>query len=203
MLLEGPRRPECSFAHRPVRLWALELNDPSASVRAKATESVRSFGPDAIPDLVGLLRTPDPVLARPVKALARRAPTTVSSALLSLNNPYQAGAKRAAAALALRIMGTNAQRAVPDLRRALNDDQTVSWHAALALAELGPEGLRALRQALPTAGLPQASFISYALSTQGPNASNSNAVGSLSSVPQNGPGELAEKADNALSRIGQ
>lgn len=162
-----PRRPEPLFEGKPITAWAIELNSPAADVRNQAALMISRFSSNQIPPLVRMLHTPDPVLARPVAALASRMPNRIGAGLFRIVNPFEARARRAAAAQALRTMGPGAMAALPDLREAMQSDSTVAWHAALALSQLGEPGTEALMAALSEAAPLQRGFACYALGSQG------------------------------------
>ena len=172
----------------------------SSGTHQEAERAILGLGSNAVPCLVRLLRTPNPVLATPFKAIGRRA-NRVRQALYRVVNPFSASAQRAAAAQALRDLGPQAEAALPALTNALRDDQTVSWYAALALAQFGQRGIAALTNALPRSGPEQAGFVCYALGSQGPSASN--AIPALARVMEEGSPELGEKAARALGDIGR
>jgi HEAT repeat protein len=192
-------QPEPTYEGKTVSAWALALN--IATTRPAADELFRKIGTNAVPALVRMLQTRDPLLARPLRALGRRLPDRLSRGMFRIVDPYDAGRKRAAAAAALRIVGARAQAALPTLQSALRDNETISWHAALTLAELGPPGLAALTNALPAARMPQAGFICYALGSQGVSASN--AVPALAATLRSGSPQAAEPAAHALASIGR
>ena len=119
-------RPEPIYAGKPVSHWALELSNPSAADRERAASVIRAMGPDAVAPLVHLLRTPDPLFATPVRQIGWRLPRPAQQFLFRIVDPFSAPARRAAAAQAFRILGTNAQHAVPKLQNALLDEKTVA-----------------------------------------------------------------------------
>ena len=192
--------PQISFQGRPVPICALDLNSASALTRENAAQAIRQFGTNAVPNLVQLLQARDPILARPFETIGGRAPYWIRRMLFRVLDPTAAPAKRMAAAQALRIMGQSAQAALPALRQALQDEQTVAWHAALALAELGEPGIVALTQGLAETQPAQRGMVCYALETQGRSASN--AVPALVRVLEKAPAETAKKAAAALAAVG-
>jgi HEAT repeat protein len=191
--------PEQIYDGKPTSAWALALN--LANTRLQAEQVLRKADSNAVPDLVRMLQTPDPLLARPVKALGRHLPTKAGQGVFRVMDPFAAAAKRTAAAEALRMIGPHAEAALPALQKALLDNDAVSWHAAQALAEFGPTGLVALTNALPKAAPSQAGFICYALGTQGPAASN--AIPLLVAELRSGRAQPAESAARALSAMGR
>lgn len=200
LALLWPRPSEPLFEGKAITAWAAELNSPSAEVRNQAALVISRFTSNQVPPLVRLLHTPDPVLARPISAIASRMPPRISSGLYRIVNPFEARARRAAAAQALRIMGTQAAPALPDLRAALQSDSTAAWHAALALAQLGAPGLDTLAQALAETPPMQQGFVCYAIGSQG--AAASNAVPALARILRSGDTQVVDKAASALANIG-
>jgi HEAT repeat protein len=199
LLARRPAPPEPVYQGKPLSAWVMALN--SAGSRDRAEEVIRSSGSNAVPSLVRMLRTPDPVLARPVRAFGRHAPNRLSRMLYRAVDPFSAPARRALAAQALRVLGPQAQAALPALTDALAGDQTVSWHAALTLAQFGQVGVDALLAALPRSRPEQAGYICYALGTQGYSATN--AVPALAALVETAPPQLAEQAANALGALGK
>jgi HEAT repeat protein len=199
LMLRRPPMPEPTYGAKPLSAWLRALN--VAGTEEEAEHAILSFGSNAVPALVYLLRTPDPVLARPVQAIGRRSPMRMSRLLYRLVNPFAAPAQRAQAARALRTLGPQAQAALPALTNALRDDQTVSWYAALALAQFGGPGITALTNALPSSSPEQARCICYALGTQGMSASN--AIPALARLIETGPPSVAETAARALTQVGR
>ena len=194
-----PRGP--IYYGKPVVEWALDLNSPSLKVRQEATTNIATFDADALPTPPSCsLADPDPVFAHMVRLVGWHAPQKVTRSLFRMANPYDAPMKRAAAAQALRLMGTRAAPALPALTRALEDDKTVSWHAALALSQFGEDGVKALTGKLDAASPAQAGFICYALSTMGRTASNAAPalVRQLGAKDSN----VVERAGTALGAIG-
>jgi HEAT repeat protein len=202
LLMAGRRStvPDVLFDGRPVSAWALDLNSPSALVRDQAQDASRRFDSNALPALVQLLRTPDPVLARPAKAMARWLPRKMQAFVFRVVNPFEAPARRAAGAQALRWMGSRAAAALPDLRNSLRDDQTAAWYAALALAQMGEPGTTTLAAALAEVPPAQEAFVCYALSTQGVAASN--AIPALAALLEKGEPQTSGKAASTLVSLG-
>ena len=192
--------PEAIVRGRPVADWILALDSPAAAEREKAGQEIAQWAPDLAPSLVLLLRTPDPVLAKPMKAASWRLPGRVRAAFFQILDPYEARRVRAAAAHALRLMGTNSHAALDALSAAIHDDPAVAWHAALALANLGKSGIEVLSQAVSTTEPTQTRFACYALGTQRQKASN--AIPALSAALRTRSLDVAEKAASALSSIG-
>lgn len=196
---QSPSTPEVIYEGRSVSAWALDLISPSAATRKTATETIAQLNSNAVPALVRLLRTPDPVLARAARAVSWRLPNRHRGGIVRLLNPFEAPANRTAAAQALLIMSPHAQSALPALSNAVHWDGTASWHAALALARLGEPGTAALVAALSNAPPAQRGYVCYALSTKGEAASN--AIPALLRVLQTDTPEVAEKAAQALSNM--
>jgi HEAT repeat protein len=195
----APPEPLCQG--KTISAWAVDsLVSPVAQDREQASKVLRESGTNALPSLIRVLRTPDPVLAKPARFLGRHLPDKLSRALFRIVNPLEAPRQRAAAAQALRLLGPEAAPALPYLSRALGDEPTVAWYAALCLAQLGPPGTIALGEGLSPVHRPQADFICYALSTQGSAASNS--IPALSRLLQHSSPDLTQKAAAALAAMG-
>ncbi|MFO1500360.1 MAG: HEAT repeat domain-containing protein [Verrucomicrobiota bacterium] len=198
--LRSPPRPAPLVQGRPLSAWALDLNSPSASARENAAHLIGQLEADAVPTFVALLRTPEPLLARPVRWIGWRLPARLRDRLFRVADPSASAARRIAGAHALRIMGPRAEPALPALARALRADGTTAWHAALALAQLGQPGITALSGALLQISPANCGFACYALRTLGQSASN--AVPALGQVLQTREVASAEPAARALTAIG-
>lgn len=204
LIARQSQEPELLFDGKLVSSWALQLNSPSAASRDEAEKEVRNFDTDAVPALVRMLRTPDPILAKPLRVTQPVLPRRLAHALARSVDPFQAPLKRASAAQALRLMGPKAGGALKDLAHALRGGGTASWHASLALSGLGSPGIDELSRSLaPSAGLSDSSlgFVCYALGTQGATASN--AIPGLATLLQSGRPPVAEKAAAALATMGK
>ncbi len=197
---ERPTPAEPVYCGKSVSSWALDLNSPSEPTRDAAKLNIQAFGDDAVPSLVRMLQTPNPIFGRPIRAVGTRLPRTASTFLFRLVNPFRAPAMRAAAAHAIGLMGPSAQAAVPALTKALHDEKTVAWYSALALAKRGNPGVQALVQSLTNTAPDQCGFVCYALSTQGVTASN--AVPLLAKLLETGRSDVSEQAGLALSNVG-
>lgn len=197
----GPA-PDALYQGKPAAEWALELNSPLAATRAKAAEVIRTLGPDAAPPLIKLLRTPDPALAAPLRAIGNHLPARMSRRMLAAVRPSEARQKRASAAQALSLMGAKAQGAVPMLTRALADDQTVAFQAALALAHMGEPGVKALTESISSGARMPCASLGYACSALGTTDTiPSNAIPALITVMQTGCEDAANRAATSLGAM--
>jgi HEAT repeat protein len=133
-----------------VSTWALALAGPAPTERAK--EVIKSFGPEAVPDLIRMLRTKDSILSRPLQAIGPKLTGRVNARLRRIFKIDETFQRRYTAAMALGLMGTNAKAALPALLEALRDpSMSVSATAALDLAGLGTASLpgRSQRSTIP------------------------------------------------------
>jgi HEAT repeat protein len=179
--------------------WTLDLNSPSADKRDESQRIIAHLNTNAIPDLVHLLRTPHPVLAKPVKFIGWRLPARTRNTLFRWIDPDAGRGKRIAAAYALKLMGTSAQPALSSLREALRDEPAVAWHAAQALSNFGQPGVNALARAIFDLEPAQAALACYALGMCHEGASN--AIPVLAFALQSGHPMVAEKAAGALGAM--
>jgi len=128
---------------KPVSDWAMALLGPAPTEPAQAV--FKSLGPEAVSDLVDMLRTKDSLLKQPVSAMASALPPRLGVKVqhfFGLNEPVQ---RRIGAVTALRLMGTNAVPAIPALLDALHDrDVRVSMSAAMVLGQVAPDSLTGL-----------------------------------------------------------
>jgi HEAT repeat protein len=147
IFLAIPSRSELVVNGKPVSEWALALAGPAPTEPARAV--IQKFGPEAVPDLVRMLRTKDSLFARPVRVLGPKLPRRLHARLRRLFQVDHTVQRRYTAAMALGLMGTNAAPALPALVQALRDEtMTVSMTAALDLGRLGTISLPGLMSAL-------------------------------------------------------
>ena len=142
-----PQRPELIVQGKSVSNWAMELRGPAPIEPAEKV--IRSLGPEAVPDLVRMLRTRDSFFARPIIFLEPKLPARATRALENSFKPHEAAQQRLGAALALGLMRTNAAAAAPDLLRALRDrDASVRFVSGMTLGRIGTNSLPGLIAAL-------------------------------------------------------
>jgi HEAT repeat protein len=124
-----------SYHGKSIKAWALQLGASPRS-RAEATEAFKALGTNAVPGLVRLLQTRDSLWRQATWRLAPRLPAKARQAIIQ--NMRAAVMIRTAAARSLRVIGPEAQAAVPALARALREDEAqLRWEAAGALGAIG------------------------------------------------------------------
>ncbi len=151
VFLLTPREKMAVVQGRQTSDWAMDLLGPAPIEPAENV--VRSFPAELAPDMVKLLRHHDSLLREPINSITRFLPRRLGVALHRTFKPNQPARHRLAAVLALRLMGTNAVTATPELSRALRDpDGNIRMYAAMALTQVGPVGIPRLIQALDDPG---------------------------------------------------
>lgn len=126
--------------------WATRLAwPPDQQSRDEATAALRALGTNALPLLRHRLAQREPFLRTARVWLAARLPGQMGRVLTKNLKPISYAAIRTTAANGLKVLGTNAAPAVPDLIRAMHGpDREVMWSAATALGETGGTGALAL-----------------------------------------------------------
>ena len=132
---------------------AAALKDQEPAVAYSAAEALAKIGPGAIEAAVALAealtdrrrppREPGSMAASALKAMGPAAAPTVPLLvkLIGYDDPEYEGSidVRLRAIDVLAAVGAAARQAVPDLRRAMKqEDRAVRWHAATALGMIGP-----------------------------------------------------------------
>ncbi|HWV98109.1 MAG TPA: HEAT repeat domain-containing protein [Candidatus Acidoferrum sp.] len=119
--------------------------EPQAS---NAIAALHAMGPEAIPDLVRLLKAGDPFLQKTARSLFRQLPTPMAWLVSPYVNRVPATWIRRSAARSLGVIGPAARVAVPELLQALrHPDQGLAWEAATTLGRMGRVSLPGLLEA--------------------------------------------------------
>lgn len=127
--------------------WALLLLGPAPTAPAEAV--INGLGPEAAPFFGGMLHTKDSPLKKPLDRLTPWLPRKAGLRLERIVRPEDGARKRLAGAMALKHLGTNAAPALADLVTALHSmEPNVSMVAGIALAQIGPDSVPGLAQAL-------------------------------------------------------
>jgi len=136
-----------SYRGKSIKAWALQLSTASPQSRAEAAAAFKGLGTNAVPGLVRLLEARDSLWRQAIWRLAPRLPRRARQAISQ--NIHTAVGIRMAAAQSLRVLGPEAQAAVPALAKALREDEArVRWEAAGALGSIGGSARAELGTAL-------------------------------------------------------
>jgi HEAT repeat protein len=126
---------------------AAALGDPSLRVRHHAAVALGKIGPEAkpvVPALTKALRDADDVAICAALALVQIDPAAIETAVPALIGALERGMDSRSAAEALARLGPAAKRAVPSLRRALEEGAAdARKFAAVALGCIGPDAAQA------------------------------------------------------------
>lgn len=116
--------------------WAFQLYGPIE--REEATAAFQQLGERAVPDLVRMLRTRDPLLAKVLYPPPDWLPRPLQRLIRRTIRPTDASSRRQVAAHAAAALGPKAAPAVPALGVLLQgDNQDERWVAATALGRIG------------------------------------------------------------------
>jgi HEAT repeat protein len=189
-----------TFQDKTVSAWAFQLYGPID--REKAAQAFQQLGEQAVPDLVRMLRTKDPFLAKVLHPPPPWLPVRVRMLLLRGFHPADASARRLVAANALGALGPKAAPAAPALGAMLtgrNVDER--WEAARALGRMGTTNaveicITVLRGNHPNLHHPAI----YALGEMGTNAAL--ALPELLACLRHDQEVVRTSASHTLSRIG-
>jgi hypothetical protein len=167
-------RPAASVRYqgKSIQEWAAELyakqtlgstNDPAAAFVA--------MGTTAVPELRRLVHLREPLADKYLLPHVRRLPVKVRVYLLQKFKPGRTLEYRLGAIRALGIIGPDARAAIPDLLRAVQDDDArIRWVAAQTVSQLGPEAVMALLPLTTNANMTVRHAAVYALGEARTNA---------------------------------
>jgi HEAT repeat protein len=128
-----------------IPLFVRMMEDAEASVRLRAIHALAEFGPEAVPALVEALKNKEAAYWAAL-ALAEIGPDAADAVepLVELARSDDRSEVKAEAFLALGAVGAAAAPAVPELLKAIDDeDTTVHLAATYALGLIGPEARQA------------------------------------------------------------
>lgn len=165
------KRPrELVFQGKPVSAWAFQLYGPVE--RDAAAVVFKELGERAVPDLVRMLRTRDPLLAKPLYPPPDWLPRPLQLLIRRTIRPTDASSRRLVAAHAVAALGPKAAPAVPALGILFNGGtQDERWVAATALGRIGTaEAVQVCVAALRGTNLNLHHPAVYALGEMGTNA---------------------------------
>jgi hypothetical protein len=141
---------ETRLLGKSVRAWAFASIGPHPQERKSAAEVLGAAGERALPDLIRMVRTPDPPLTPLLRLAQDRLPEFLVRYLRSRVRPADASAARMAGAHALGLLGPQADAAVPALAHLfMNGSPAERWTAATALGRIAtPSAVRVCMQVL-------------------------------------------------------
>ncbi len=126
------------FEGKSVRAWSFQLYGPIE--REKAQAVIQELGERAVPDLIRMLRTKDPMLARVVYPPPDWLPRPLQMLIRRTVRPADASACRLVAANAAATLGPKAAPASPALGVLLSGSNLDErWAAARALGRIADE----------------------------------------------------------------
>jgi HEAT repeat protein len=193
---EGPL-----YQGKTIEGWAAQLLAPGADVREQATSVFRGLGSNAVPGLIKLLESHDPIWRKQLWGWALRLPPRYRPGLLRHSRVPREAEIHREAAMALTIIGPNAKAAVPALGRALlSKERENCWCFADALGAMGPEALAALTHALANSDPDIRAAAIFGLGKLGPAAEP--AVSPLLQCLKDENANVRDRAVQALTGIG-
>ena len=126
-------RPDPIYQGKTIKAWAMQLFSPNAGVREEATTFFRGMGTNAVPGLITLLESRDPIWRKLLWADTPKLPRRLHFQMVRHSRVPEQGTVHQAAAMALTIIGPDAKAAVPALGRVLRSgEREARWAAAAA-----------------------------------------------------------------------
>jgi len=134
---------ELVYQGQPVSAWAFQLHGPIPRQREEAAAAFQQLGATAVPDLIRMVRTQDPLLTKPLHPPPAWLPKPLQRLIYRTIRPADASARRIVAAHALAALDGQADAAVPALGGMLTNPRPEErWLAATALGRIGsPEAV--------------------------------------------------------------
>jgi HEAT repeat protein len=163
---EGPL-----YQGKTISTWAYQLFGPGPETRDQAATVLKGLGTNAVPGLIRLLEWRDPIWRKQLWALALRLPPRFRRGLLAHSPVPHEQTAHQAAAMALTIIGPQANGAVAALGRDLRLKEPANlWHYADALGAIGKDSLPVLTNALASTDPAVRSAALFGLVKLGPAA---------------------------------
>ncbi len=192
---------EPTYNGRTLGQWVLDVKSSDPKIRANAEAALRAMGPQAVKGLSFTLVKEPGLLTRFIQSLGRSTPRILKTPLHRVFNPGQQISDKYAAAEALKIMGTNAEAAVPALGRMLESPNVLlSSAAGQALGKIGPSAVPVLIEALDNGDYNIRANACAALGELGTNSAP--AIPRLTKILVDDTGPIIGSASWSLSRIG-
>lgn len=132
---------ELVYQGKPVSAWAFQFHSPIQ--REEAAIALRQLGDEAVPDLVRMLHSKDPLCAKLLYPPPSWLPKPLQRLIRRAVRPADVSARRMVAAHALAELGGQATAAVPALTVMLSNTRPEErWLAATALGRIAsPEAV--------------------------------------------------------------
>lgn len=193
------RHPENQvYRGKTLKTWALLLSATDPQSRNEAVGVFKTFGSNAVPGLVRLLRAQDSFARRGIWALAPQAPKLLQNFLARAVRRPNAAELHVAAARALRILGPQAESALDPLRQVFfGPDLRGRWETALTLGTIGPAGVQELTNALASREL----NLRYAAINGLSETHSEQAIAATGLIGVLTDAELKDRAAIALGRL--
>ena len=187
---------------RPLSEWVSETRSRDPAVKKAALAALQAMDEQAVTHLAGSLNRDETVLERINRTIGDKIPRRFKQMASGLLDVQRTVDRKREAVHALKMMGTNAQEAVPALGRLLRDPNVLlSSLAGTALAEMGPAAVPELISALDEGDYNVRANACSALGKLRTNALP--AAPHLASILWTDTGPILGSASYALSRIGQ
>ena len=165
--LLGSREP--SFQGRKLTLWLRDFDGWDGLSDVPVSKALQEIGTNAIPTLLGTMRTRDTRLRQCVIALDSKQSLIRFQSVVRLD-PSPQPSRRWRAVDAFSVLGPAGRPAIPALERLLRDADTAP-EAASALARIGPETLPLIVQAVTNSNNRIRSGAIFGLAYLGPRGS--------------------------------
>ena len=187
-LLIGPRVPDPHYQNKPLSAWLKDLGGGNREKQTRAEEAIRNIGTNALPMLLKELRAQDP-LGWQVwhRILPRKAYTVAADRIHPADR-------------ALRVLGPEAEAALPALLQIAADPQCGDDRPRRALAAIGPRAVAPMISALTNSNERVRSCAALVLTSIGP--SDRDAAAALLRSLSDPDARVRAHAAGGLSRIG-
>ena len=141
---EGP-----PYRGKTIKAWAMQFDSVSPQAREESAAAFRAMGVQAVPELIRLVGSKDPIWRKALWTMALKLPPGMRSGLVRHSRVPEEFSVHSAAARALATIGPDAKPAIPALGRMLRSrEQERRWDAAGALGRIGKDALPVLTSAL-------------------------------------------------------
>jgi len=159
------------YQGKTIHGWAAQLLAPGPEVREEAAVVLRGLGTNAVPGLIRLLESRDPLWRTQLWRWGMRLPLRFRRGILLQSRLPQEALNRQEAAMALAVIGPGAKAAVPTLGRwLLSKDPNNMWYFADALGAIGKDSLPELTNALGSSDARTRAAAIFGLRKLGPAA---------------------------------
>lgn len=137
------------YQGKTIGTWAAQFDSVSPQKREESAAAFRAMGATAVPELIRLLESRDPVWRKALWKTALKLPPRFRPMMVRHSRVPDERAVHRCAARALAVIGLEATPAIPALGRMLRSRQDeFRWDAAAALGRIGTNSLDVLTEAL-------------------------------------------------------